>query len=75
MEGSTAIVLTYWISKSRNKLERAFIALWLTGWAMLWFAPFYSDVGLLAVRCANVLIWVVATAIALRITIAANARQ
>src|SRR5215472_3925868 len=55
MEGFTTIVLAYWIAKSKNKLERAFIVLWLIGWAMIWFAPVYSDAGLLAVRYANVL--------------------
>ena len=75
MEGFTTIVLAYWIAKSKNKLERAFIVLWLIGWAMVWFAPVYSDAGLLAVRYANVLVWVVATVIALRITKAPNARR
>jgi len=75
MEGFTTIVLAYWIAKSKNKLERAFIVLWLIGWAMIWFAPVYSDAGLLAVRYANVLVWVVATVIALGITKAPNTLQ
>ncbi len=75
MEGFTAIVLSYWIAKSRNKLERAFIGLWLIGWAIAWFAPLYSDVGLWAVRYANFLIWLAATVIALRIMKAANGLQ
>ena len=69
----SAIALSYWIAKSSDRLERVFIALWLIGWAMLWFAPVHSDAGLLSVRYANVLVWVVATAIALRITKAAKA--
>jgi len=64
----SAIALSYWIAKSSDKLERVFIAVWLVGWATLWFAPVHSYAGLLSVRCANVLVWVVATAIALSIT-------
>ena len=75
MEGFTAVVLTYWIAKAKNKLERAFVALWLIGWAMDWFAPLYSDAGLSAVRYATFLIWLAATVVALRITKAANALQ
>jgi len=73
IEGLSAIALSYWIAKSSDKLERVFIALWLVGWAMLWFAPVHSDAGLLSVRYANVLVWVFATAIALRITKTTNA--
>lgn len=73
MESLSAVVLSYWIAKSSDKLERVFIALWLVGWAMLWFAPVYSNAELLSVRYANVLVWVVATTIALRILKAANA--
>ena len=68
MEGLSALTLSYWIAKSGDKLERVFIALWLVGWATLWFAAAYSYPGPLSVRYANVLVWVVATAIALRIT-------
>jgi hypothetical protein len=75
MEGFTAVVLTYWIAKAKNKLERAFVALWLTGWAIGWFAPLYNDAGLSAVRLATFLIWLAATVIALRIMKAANALQ
>jgi hypothetical protein len=72
MEGVSAVVLSYWIAKSSNKLERAFIGLWLIGWAMLWFAPVYSDARLVGVRYLNVVVWVVATAVALKIAKAAN---
>ena len=75
MEGVSAIVLSYWIVKASDRLERAFLALWLTGWAMLWFAPLYTDGGLLAVRYAHVLVWAMATAIALKITKADGAAQ
>lgn len=75
MEGVSAIVLSYWIAKASDKLERAFIALWLIGWVALWCAPLYNAAGLLAVRYANVLVWVVATVIALKITRAETAMQ
>ena len=60
-------------SKIQRQTRTRFIALWLFGWAMLWFAPVYSNAELRSVRNANVLVWVVATTIALRILKAANA--
>ena len=68
MEVVSAVVLSYCIARAGNKPERAFIALWLVGWAILWFRPAFCDPVLPAVRYTSVVVWAAATVIALGIT-------
>lgn len=75
MAALSAVVLSYWIYKSKSGMERCFVSLWLLGWALVWFGGAYSPSTLRVVQLVVVLVWSAASVIAVRITRRATAEE